>query len=510
MPGRYLVTALLGTTLAACGVGGMASSPVAPAAGEVAETFEGPVPKATCQPGDRAEDGLQGQVPPEDRASGVSATTAYNCNLTLLSQFTADSTGGNSADPMLGDGAGWAHAWFNDCSYYGTGAVISSNDAPKPGQANRGVVVVDGSDSTKPVATAFLSSPSMIDPWESLKVHARRGLLAALDSTGGGSNGAGGTEIDLYDIAGDCKHPRLLVSRPLGTVKGHAGHFTPDGLTYYNGTNGNGTPKAIDVSDPADPQLITENFAAPSHDLSFNDAGTRGYFTSASPLRGMIIVDVSEIQQRKPDPQTSVVSSVEWTDGGIAQMTQPITIKGKPYILHVDEGAAAAATGNGPIGAARLIDISDETHPFIASKLKLEAQMPENLNSTREAADGSTFGYQGHYCTASDGVTDNSAYTINDAAIAICSYFQSGLRVFDIRNPYKPREIAYYNPPARTGYHAGSYYNLTGDCGTADWATAHARYRPERNEIWFTSQCNGLQVVKFEQPLAELLGPSVQ
>jgi len=78
--------------------------------------------------------------------------------------------------------------------------------------------------------------------------------------------------------------------------------------------------------------------------------------------------------------------------------------------------------------------------------------------------------------------------------------------VFDVRDPLKPREIAYYNPPARPGYHPGSDYNLTGECGSADWATAHSRYRPDRNEIWMTSQCNGFQILRFTKPLADLLG----
>ncbi|HZI36737.1 MAG TPA: hypothetical protein VFF24_00420 [Acidimicrobiia bacterium] len=34
-----------------------------------------------------------------------------------------------------------------------------------------------------------------------------------------------------------------------------------------------------------------------------------------------------------------------------------------------------------------------------------------------------------------------------DPGIVACSFIASGLRVFDIRDPQHPREIAYFNPP---------------------------------------------------------------
>jgi hypothetical protein len=501
--------ACVGALISSCGLVSNSVSGAQKAAG--LEPFEGPVPVATCSPGDLTEPALQGQVPPEDRASGRSALSPYTCNLELVGQWTTGADGGNAPEPALGDGAGWQHAWFEDCAYYGTGTGRApENGSERPAQANPGVVVVDAADSTRPVATAFLDTSAMLDPWESLKVNNQRQLLAAAD----GNNGGGGPIFDIYDISGDCTQPRLLASGPVGSTNGHAGHFTPDGLTYYASYG----VTAIDIRDPAAPVALAEGLprdgdANGTHDLSFNKEGTRAYMTNPSCGNGLKIVDVSQVQARVPDPQVQVISELCWTDGGTDQHTQPITIRGVPYILFVDEGGlAASASGGaaGPAGAARLIDITDERNPVIASKLKLEVHMPENSAFTKESVDGTIFGYQAHYCTASDGRTDNHNDPVPDTAIIICGYFQSGIRVFDVRNPYKPREIAYYNPPARPGYHAGSTYNLTGVCGTADWATANSRYRPDRNEIWFTSQCNGFQIARFTRPLAELLGPVPQ
>ena len=68
--------------------------------------------------------------------------------------------------------------------------------------------VIDITDPTKPVNTAYLTTTSMLDPWESLKINERRQLLGAVN----GQNGGGGPEIDIYDVSGDCRYPQLLAS----------------------------------------------------------------------------------------------------------------------------------------------------------------------------------------------------------------------------------------------------------------------------------------------------------
>lgn len=96
------------------------------------------------------------------------------------------------------------------------------------------------------------------------------------------------------------------------------------------------------------------------------------------------------------------------------------------------------------------------------------------------------FGYDTHQCAVDDP---------GEASLLMCSQFASGLRVYDIRDPYRPREIAYYNPPAKPGYQAGS--GLTGVCGPTDMVGAIPAFRKDRGEIWFTGMCSGFQVVKF-------------
>jgi len=62
----------------------------------------------------------------------------------------------------------------------------------------------------------------------------------------------------------------------------------------------------------------------------------------------------------------------------------------------------------------------------------------------------------------------------------VCGYFNSGIRVFDIREPWRPKEIAYYNPAGTTtpSYGSDHYTNALIPAqwtpGGPDWCSAQA------------------------------------
>ncbi len=461
----------LALLLVACGGSKEVASMVAPRAVESA-VFEGPVSRAQCGGGSSPETDLQGRVSLEDRLSGRSQQ-GYSCNLELKGQHQ-------------GQGASWQFAWFEECGYYGT---VWAGGLGGP-HTDMGVQVVDVSDSSNPVRSANLPTGAMLDPWESLKVNDQRKLLGAV----AGWNVAGPFFFDVYDIKDDCTKPKLLASTPMQVPAGHEGEWAPDGKTYYGGT----VPSAIDVSDPTMPVYIarTDN-AGSGHGLSLTQDGNRMYGVGASCGNGLVIFDTSEVQARVPNPAMPVVGEVCWTDGSTAQHTIPVFYDGKPYVIFVDEGGEGGDL-RGPAGAARMIDISDETNPRVVSKLKLEIHMPEHRDMQLSDTEGNGgFGYQAHYC----GVDRE----INPTALA-CGYFQSGVRVFDIRDPLQPAELAYYNPPAQVGEngrlrgseHAHGLLSVAGGTNlTTDWCTAQVRFVREAGELWTTCQDNGFMVLKF-------------
>jgi hypothetical protein len=447
-----------------------------------------PVPKAACTEGDQPEPGFQGEVTLPQRAAVFAGAW---CNLRLVGQFT-------------GEGASWQLASHESCAYYSQAdkavTIGSSEDANprKPGLQNPGTPVLDVSDPAKPRATAYHDDPGTNDSWESIATNARRRLLASAEESGGG--------FAIYDIAQDCRRPRKLWAGDVEGV-GHAGRFAPDGLTYWSGT----TLRAIDVADPANPRTIEPEVlgAFTTHDLGISEDGTRAYLAvgGVAGANGLQILDVSDVQHRRPEPKVTVLGEIYWLDGANAQNALPVTIAGRPFLVFTDElgpghasnnqaSAAACAGSLPPYGFARLIDIADEQDPKVVSKLVLEVDQPENCPQViGGTAPGASFGYDTHYCSVDDP---------RDARLLACSQFQSGLRVYDISDPARPHEVAYYNPPARPGYSPGSNYNLTGLMlpVNADWTPAHPQFRLERREIWFTSEQNGFQVVRFTPQVA--------
>jgi hypothetical protein len=460
------------------------------------DAVAGPVPRAECGPNDQTETGLQGQTTKFERDSGLSEL-GFNCNLELVGQFQGEGS------------KSWHMAWFDDCAYYGT------NNNPL--QQHRGTVVVDASDPRNPQSTAILDTPAMLDPHESLKEHKGRRLLAGVQFNGPG--------IAIYDLSADCRQPVLKASIELAGSVGHAGNFTPDGLTYYASQmfrGLGGIMPIVDVSDPSNPRhLLNWQFPGDGrpHDPSFSEDGTRLYSpqpgqfgntgSSIGP-NGLVILDVSDIQFRRPNPQIRVISTLFWEDGGQAQQTLLVTIKGRPHLIFTDEAGAggvggregACARGVPPHGFARIIDISDETNPKTISKLMLEVHDPANCPVILSDPPGPGFAlsYSAHYCNVDKA---------HNPKLLACTYQEAGLRVFDIRDPYQPKEIAYYKPPARrTAFLPGSRLWAEGRDRTVEHTASRVRFGKHKGElhIWFTGADNGFQIVRFTNRLTALTG----
>ena len=64
----------------------------------------------------------------------------------------------------------------------------------------------------------------------------------------------------------------------------------------------------------------------------------------------------------------------------------------------------------------------------------------------------------------------------------------SGLRIFDIRDPRNPREIAYFNAPIDDASPPGSR--------PSNWAMSSPSFVPERGEIWYSDGFQGFFAVK--------------
>ncbi|MGX1804512.1 LVIVD repeat-containing protein [Nocardia sp. NPDC055321] len=398
-------------------MGGAGANPQADLTGAVQQFFDvgrTAVSRAACGGDALPETGIQGDVSAADRNSGRS-TQGYRCNLSFVGGY-------------VGKGAGITSATFEHCSY--TGSLFPGNILG-PAQ---GVQVLDVSDPANPVLTATLTEPAMLGgTWESLKVNAERKLLVGTAVP----VGIGAGYLSVYDIS-DCARPRLLNPGP-GTnllmplpLTTHEGGFSPDGRTYWASGIAPGLVSAVDLTDPSNPHVIWQGLTGiEAHGFGISPDGNRMYI---SALGGFTVLDISAVQRRDPNPQVPHLGRTFWTDGWATQHSIPVTYDGAPYLFTVDEGGA---------GGVKLVDISDDTAPRVVNKIKLEINLVDNLDAALASGmGGSVFSYDAHYCAADR--------PDNPTALA-CGWQESGIRVFDVRDPFDVKEIAYFNPPARTG-----------------------------------------------------------
>jgi hypothetical protein len=433
----------------------------------------GPTPKAQCGPGSKPETAEQGRVPAADFKDGRAAQ-GYTCNLELIGR---DGSNAGFRVYRYIDTAG------HECGFYDSGPLLPFQVFLSSPGHTAGVFVLDMSDPTHPKQTATLTTPAMISPHESLNLNMKRGLLAA--DMGNALTLPGW--VDIYDVKSDCLHPKLLSSTPLG-ILGHEGTFSPDGNTFWVSSTGGHTITALDVSDPSVPKPLWLGIQWVAHGMNVSDDGNRLYMADiadAGTGAGLTILDVSDIQARKTNPQPKVVSHLSWPEVSIPQTALPITIGGHPYLVEVDEFSRlnypkGPLDRSAPVGAARIIDIADDSKPRVVSNLRLQVNMPANEEGPEQSDPGGTpvIGYTAHYCAVPTRV---------DPGIVACSFLTSGMRVFDIRDPLHPKELAYANFPAVKN--SGPE--------PATWAASAPAFVPERGEIWYSDGFSGFYAVRF-------------
>jgi hypothetical protein len=437
-----------------------------------------------CSPGDKPETGIQGQVPLADQLSGRSED-GYSCNLRMV-----------GSNDLAGRGGDTQMTWFGQCAYRST-----------PGDGGDAVAILDVRNPRSPKLVKLLQEKAWAGKGGTLGIHEgltvndkRRLLVVPL-----------GTGLWVYDVR-DCRKPRLLGTFDFGLPPGdvlknlprgddgiHSGKLSPDGTLYYTTDLGFGPGSVtgpcltiVDLRNPRRMRLATRFQAdTPCHDLSLSPDGKTAYvgwyhstyghpaavvgaFTptaAASTVSGLRIVDTSQVQAHKANPVLSVLS--ELTGG--RQHTETVTRIGKrTYVIAGEEATC-------PGGNARIVDVTDPRKPVQVSELPLQVNQLENCATYRADTSSALLLYMSHYISVDDP---------RNASLVFITWYSSGLRVFDIRNPAKPREVAYLNPPV--GAEAGVSH---------DSATTYVRYLPKTGQVWFGTGVRGFIVAELAPSL---------
>lgn len=452
-----------------------------------------PAPRARCGPGSRPLAGEQGRVPPSAIASGAAAR-GWTCNVNVL---------GHHGTP------GGFRVWRyidrqgHECAFYDTSLQSPLNVVSLAAAHGSGVEVLDMSDPRLPVHTATLDSLPMLAPHESLNLNRRRGLLAA--ELGNGTTLPG--LMSIYSVRDDCRHP-VLDSTFLASRFGHESGFARDGRTFWI-AGGEGIA-AVDVSDPVHPHTLWEGNVF-AHGLSVSDDGNTLY--DADPIDGnLVILDVSQVQQRRPSPVVREISRLTWNPVSVPQNALPMRIDGKRYLLEFDEFGFRFNTLSPPdtVGAARIISIDDPKRPRVVSNVRLKVNQP----AAHKAADRDPtalpapfFNYAAHYCAIPREVNPE---------IVACSFINSGLRVFNISDPRHPREVAYFVSPPKPARSGGAVarhaiWGCTigsrrfgadqpaGAGSASDFAMSQPAFAPGRREVWYTDATSGFYALHLSK-----------
>jgi hypothetical protein len=485
---------------------------------------------------------LNGQVPKADQDSGRSQKP-YAWNMRLVGQQDIQNRGENG---NLG--------WIGDCAY--VSAYYGGNDPLE------GMAVIDANNPKNPELVKLEpgtpgTRESQVEANEARKIVIVMPFRHPKTPYG---DPPGPSQLQIYDASADCKAPTRVGTYDFGNMVTHEHRISLDGKTVYAtvtswadpnsgnsapANNADNTPQngraargaaaagapaaggrgrgnrppngdpnrppallAIDISDLAHPKQIASWSLADEpgmpksgmHDLDVNDDGTRAYTNSSWQIdgvrhQGLTILDTSEVQARKPNAKITRVSSFNWgppENFGGSHSSELVTIKGRQYVICEDEtmGVNAAA----PWGWARIIDVTDEKYPLQISTITLDASKAENADKTNP--DKAYYG--AHYL----GVDD-----YHNASLAFFSWYSSGLRAWDIRDPYLPKEIGYYIPGARVNTKlpsSDSYPNAK-----VDYVYSFIRYRPETGQIWFNSLFNGFMIAELiDNPIRKGAAPT--
>ncbi len=143
---------------------------------------------------------------------------------------------------------------------------------------------------------------------------------------------------------------------------------------------------------------------------------------------GMVILDISDLTRPR------IVSRLDWDEGGHTHTCLPLP--GRDLVVVTDEAVTDGC--DGPPHMVRVVDVSDEDHPEVVAI----CPVPEGDFCDR----GLRFGA---HC-----LHENRPGSYRSAEVVFATYFNAGLRVYDLADAAAPVEIAHWIPECPPGQQA--------------------------------------------------------
>lgn len=309
--------------------------------------------------------------------------------------------------------------------------------------------ILDVTEPSKPGLVNFIEGPEFA---ETHQIQAADGVMITplqklMPFRGKGSSPEEGFYI--WDIK-DPVNPKRIGHWKTGTPLGcHRCHY--EGGRYVHATAG--APgfdgmiyRIVDIGDPTKPfevgrWWLPEQWAAGRTEelplLSLHGPaypkGNRAYLNFYNKAI-LVILDISDITLPRIMSQLRFNPPFgNWIAGHTAR---PLT--NRDLVLSTTEGTGQACEG--ALNYAGIVDVSNEKAPRLISLFPIP-EPPPGYPYKNFCEKGGSFGPHNF------NHPQNQPYLEDRDDRVYLTYFNAGLRVYDISDPYLPKEIAYYVPP---------------------------------------------------------------
>jgi hypothetical protein len=400
----------------------------------------------------------------------------------FLAQATKAYTGGSKAGEARNmiavgqhdlDGRGfnadvWVHRGVAYVGQWGFFDWATGNDRFCPSEPRSGVAVVDVRDPANPARIATLQNPPGTSAEDVVVYTAKYGPLAGRDIAAAGIQYCGGSRFDanadrglmLWDVTNPSQPIPLGYLRTACCTRGvhefEIQHRTDLGRTFayttvptsrypepsspsgYRDRNGDGDFRLVDITNPSNPIQVSA--------WGIQDAG--GPFVSGQGCDP----DPNYGHGAEPSADGKLVFLSYWDSGFVrldvsdparpfftGRTVYPANADGDAHSSQYDEGRRLLFTADEDFcktsgagiekgfGYMRVYDYSKPSKPVQIG----EYRTPNSLGTSDQSA--------GDYVIHNNFLVGTDVYV---------SWYSDGVRVIDAGDPRKPREVAYFVPPA--------------------------------------------------------------
>jgi hypothetical protein len=308
--------------------------------------------------------------------------------------------------------------------------------------------IIDVTDPAAPELVGAIDGPPNTATWQ---VQVADGILVQglehkPEVWGGDPAAAADEGVRLYDV-GDPTAPRLLSHWRTGAHGVHRNHYTGGRYVHLAasqpGFEGN-IYVILDIDDPARPRVagrwfMPEQYVAagsrPSRRISHHGPayveGDRAYLPYGAA--GLVVLDISDVSN------PVLVSRLD-IGAAFSSMIALHTAVPRPRRgLVLVNTEAIAERSREPYNFAGVVDVEDPGNPRLMSLLPVPAP-PASAPYPNFSTRGGRFGPHNQHHPQDPRVLFDSD------ELVVMTWFNAGLRIFDIADPYLPREVGWFLP----------------------------------------------------------------